>query len=93
MKSKAKRSIPRNNVIAQNVKNTPVVQTEPVEEVILQFGENEVPVSAISDKVKQDIEQQGNEVDIKDIKIYVKPEDNKAYYVINGEITGNVNLI
>ena len=26
----------------------------------------------------------------KDIKIYIKPEENKAYYVINGDITGSV---
>ena len=28
--------------------------------------------------------------DLKDIKIYIKPEENKAYYVINGDITGSV---
>ena len=26
----------------------------------------------------------------KNIKIYIKPEENKAYYVINGDITGSV---
>ena len=30
------------------------------------------------------------EKDLKDIKIYIKPEENKAYYVINGDITGSV---
>ena len=30
------------------------------------------------------------EKDLKDIKIYIKPEENKAYYVINGDIRGSV---
>ena len=25
--------------------------------------------------------------DLKDVKIYIKPEENKAYYVINGDVT------
>lgn len=30
--------------------------------------------------------------DIKSLDIYVKPEENKAYYVVNGETTGSVEL-
>ena len=30
--------------------------------------------------------------DIKSLDIYVKPEENKAYYVVNGEATGSVEL-
>ena len=36
------------------------------------------------------IPQGKKEKDLKDIKIYIKPEENKAYYVINGDITGSV---
>ena len=27
--------------------------------------------------------------DIKELQVYVKPEENKAYYVVNGEDDGN----
>ena len=27
-----------------------------------------------------------------DLKVYVKPEEGKAHYVINGEITGSIDL-
>ena len=27
-----------------------------------------------------------------DLKVYVKPEEGKAHYVINGEITGSIEL-
>ena len=32
------------------------------------------------------------EKDLKDVKIYIKPEEYKAYYVINGDITGAIGL-
>lgn len=31
----------------------------------------------------------GKEEDIKSIELYVKPEENTTYYVINGEVTGS----
>ena len=43
-------------------------------------------------KVKADWVALGNKVkDMADAKIYVKPEDNKIYYVVN-EVTYNVDL-
>ncbi|MBR1669355.1 MAG: hypothetical protein IJ695_01525 [Butyrivibrio sp.] len=30
--------------------------------------------------------------DIKSLDIYVKPEEAKAYYVVNGDITGSFDL-
>lgn len=32
------------------------------------------------------------EKDIKSLDIYVKPEDNQAYYVINGTDTGSIEI-
>lgn len=93
MKGKSKRSSAKNNVITQNMKNIPVGKVEPTECMVLQFGEHEVSMAAISEKVKQSYKNSGNEAEIKDIKIYVKPEDQKAYYVINGEFEGNVELV
>ena len=63
----------------------------PEEELFIQYGENEVAASEISAKVKEDYRQSGNEDEIRQVKIYVKPEENKAYYVIN-DVEGNVDL-
>lgn len=90
---KSKRSSAKNNTIAQHMEPIPAVKPEPTEEVILQFGENEVSVTAVSDKVKQSYKESGNAGELKDIRIYVKPEDNRAYYVANGEIEGSVELV
>ncbi len=44
----------------------------------------------VSDVKKAWIEMTGKkEEDIQDIKVYVKPEENKAYYVVNGEAEGH----
>ena len=32
---------------------------------------------------------QGKEEDFKTVELYVKPEENAAYYVINGDVTGS----
>lgn len=30
--------------------------------------------------------------EMKDVKIYLKPEESAAYYVVNGDTTGRVDL-
>lgn len=34
----------------------------------------------------------GKEKDFKSVDLYVKPEENSAYYVINGEVTGSFSI-
>lgn len=67
-------------------------KTALTEEMLIQFGENEVAVKDISDKVRRSFLENGQAADLKEIKIYVKPEDNKAYYVINGQTKGSIDL-
>lgn len=62
-------------------------------EMILQFAGNEVLVADVEKKVKAQYTSEGNKVSsIKSLTVYVKPEENSAYYVINGDITGRVDL-
>lgn len=63
------------------------------QEVYIQFGGREVLEAEILDKVKKAWTELGNKVgDMLDVKVYIKPEEFKAYYVINGEVTGSVEL-
>lgn len=92
---KNRRSGSKGNV---NIPAAPVVKAmeipavAPSEEMILQFGDHEVAAADISEKAKQDYKNSENDAELKEIRIYVKPEDNKAYYVVNGEFEGNVDL-
>ena len=55
--------------------------------VILQFGGKEVDTTALTARVKEIwTKELGNkEKDLKDVKLYVKPEEFAAYYVLNGD--------
>jgi len=60
--------------------------------VMVQFGGQEVSMDAVIENAKKAFEAEGNKVSsIKEIQIYVKPEEYAAYYVING-VSGRINL-
>lgn len=66
-------------------------------DVFIQFGGNEYPESKIMEKVVEKWEAEGKKASaIKATKLYIKPEDGKAYYVINENLkncsTGDVDL-
>jgi hypothetical protein len=60
----------------------------------LQFGGNEVTISNIEQQVKKIWSSSGNLLkDIKELRLYVKPEENMVYYVINDVFSGNLSLL
>lgn len=63
-------------------------------EMFLQFSGKEYSEKDILQKVKdiwtKDLKNKAG--DMKDVKIYLKPEENAAYYVVNGDTTGKVEL-
>ena len=75
-------------------KKAPAKKAELKTEMYLQFYGKEYSDKEILQKVKEIwTKVLKNKVgDMKDVKIYLKPEDSKAYYVINGDTTGEVNL-
>ena len=63
-------------------------------EVYVQWLGKEVSEKDIVDSIKKIwTEEMGKkEADLTDLKIYIKPEDNGAHYVINNDITGFIGL-
>ena len=63
-------------------------------EVVLQFAgkeyTNEDLVKIAKDVWKYDLKQKVG--DFKSVKLYVKTEENKVYYVINGDVTGEFDI-
>lgn len=72
-------------------KKTAAKKAEIVETVNFQFsGKSYTPDSLLKsckDVWKYDLG--GKEEDLKSVELYVKPEENTTYYVINGDITGS----
>lgn len=63
------------------------------EEVYLQYAGKEFSSKDLTARVKEIWKEMGKKAaDLKDIKVYVKPEENAAYYVINNEETGSFGL-
>ena len=61
--------------------------------ITVQYLGNEVSVASVEEKVKAAFVAEGNKASsIKTLNIYVKPEEFAAYYVINGDFSGRVDL-
>lgn len=75
------------------VKKAPA-KKEPVKaDVFVQFLGNEVLIADIEKKVTDIYVAEGHRASsIKSVKIYIKPEEAAAYYVINEKITGKTDL-
>ena len=60
--------------------------------VIEHYG-RQIEESAVIAKVKKAWTASGKKIgDIKTMELYIKPEENAAYYVVNGTDTGAVTL-
>jgi len=59
----------------------------------VQYQGNEFEEKEIITKIKEVWKEEGNKVkDLKELDIYVKPEEGKAYYTINGETRGSIDI-
>lgn len=82
----------KETVKKETVKKAPAAKKPVVkEEVNFQFSgksyTSEDLIRITRDVWKYDLN--GKEEDVKSIELYVKPEENTAYYVINGDVTGS----
>ena len=60
---------------------------------VVQAAGKEVSMEDAMAKVKEAWVAEGNkETDLKEIALYVKPEDKAIYYVVNGDVTGRVDF-
>ena len=89
-KAPAKKTTARKTPAKRTTTKKAAVVTE---EVYLQYAGKEFSSADLTAKVKEIWKEMGKKAaDLKDIKVYVKPEENAAYYVINKEETGSFGL-
>ena len=91
-KQPVKRAAAKKTAAAKKAAAKPV---EVKKSVFVQFMGSEYEVSAIEANVKKAwMEQTGKaESEIKDMKLYIKPEEGVAYYVINDEFSEEGNKV
>lgn len=61
--------------------------------MVLQFQGSETTVEEAVEKIKSQFVSEGHRVStIKDLQVYLKPEESAAYYVINQKFAGRIDL-
>lgn len=76
---------------ATTAKKAPAKAAKVENNIYVQFSGMEFDTAAIEKAVKADYTVKNGKKDMKSVSIYIKPEDMKAYYVIDG-IIGDVAL-
>jgi len=72
---------------------TEVKKVEKKDEVFVQFAGEEFAVEEVMDKAKAAYVAEGHRAStIKSVRLYIKPEERKAYYVINEKAAGSIDL-
>lgn len=59
-------------------------------DLIIQYQTDEVDVASLVDAAKADFHQTKKRTLVTALKLYIKPEERMAYYVINDTYTGSV---
>lgn len=59
-------------------------------EIVVQYQGGEVAMSTLVEAAKSDFHKEKKRTFVTDLKLYVKPEEHTAYYVINGSYEGKV---
>lgn len=80
----------------------PVVEKKPVtrkkkeivEDIYVQFSNNEVVAANVVEKVKAAYVAEGHTLDsIERLRVYIKPEENMIYYVVNDDYASGIDLL
>ena len=61
--------------------------------IIIQFGNKDRNTEDILKQIKEDVLSRGlSDSDFENVDIYVKPEEHKVFYVVNGNINGSIDV-
>ena len=78
---------------AVKAEKKPVKKREIKTEISVQYMGKDISDKVMIDLVKKDWKASRHKIgDIRTIELYVKTEENKVYYVINGKETGSVEI-
>lgn len=84
----AKKAVGEGAQAAEKITNSLI----PAPEIVLQYSGAEIEASTLADAAVAQFRAAKKRAKIKDIKLYIKPEENAAYFVINGVFNGKVDF-
>lgn len=89
-KTVAKKTVEKKAVVKKAAeKKTVAVQ----EEIFVQFGNQEVFTANVVERVKNAYIAEGHTAEsIEKVRVYIKPEENMIYYVVNDDYASGISL-
>ena len=87
-----KKAVKAGSDAAQAVKETAKKVSPKKPEYYVQFNGREINMEELSDKAKAAFKEEHKRTAVLSCRIYLKPEDNAAYYVVNDTYFGHVDL-
>lgn len=91
----AKTTATKATTAAKKASTTAKKKAEPTKSVILQFAGEDFKIDDIVEKAKDAFKAENKRKAVDDIKVYLKPEDRAAYYVVKSgesEYAGQISL-
>lgn len=67
-----------------------VVTNSVTEKTVVQYNDKEVDMNEVSSQIREKLNAEG--ITVAELTMYVKPEDNAVYYVVNNDITGKYDI-
>lgn len=61
-------------------------------EILMQYQGDEVDLTALTEAAKADFHNEKKRTLITELKLYIKPEERMAYYVVNGSFEGKLSF-
>lgn len=84
-RKKAEAAVKEPAAKAETAKKAPAKKVEPKTSIVIEFGGKQVVAKDIVAAATKAYKKANRGVVIKKIEVYVKPEEQVAYYVVNGE--------
>ena len=80
--------------VKETAKKAPARRTAVKESFYLQYGGKEIDKDELVKRAKEEwMRNSGKKAsELRTLTLYLKPEENSAYYVINGDETGRIDL-
>ena len=76
----------------ETTKKAPAKKADPKACVYIEFAGKQIVAKDVLDKAVKAYAEAHKGAEIKTIEVYVKPEENVAYYVVNGEVSDDYKV-
>ncbi len=90
-KTETKAVKPAKTETAAEAKKTTSKAAKETIKCTIQYQSKDTTIEEIVNSIKENYKSEGGKAAVKTLDVYIQPENNVAYYVVNGTVEGKVN--